>query len=148
MQYHESKRFFCSCERIFSVVADIERYPEFLPGWSQARILRCGEAWLEVEQQLQLALFRIRFRSRARLVPCRRIVITGEEAPFGAISIEWEFAPRAGGSHCDVSLRIELALRPGPLKPPLQRFLRHAGGALLQRFEERVRELSGTADPS
>jgi coenzyme Q-binding protein COQ10 len=33
-----------SCQQLFELVADIERYPEFLPYWHTARVLRSAPA--------------------------------------------------------------------------------------------------------
>ena len=142
MRQVDSKIFSCRCSQLYSLVADVERYPRFLPGWSRVRILHADDNRLEVEQQLQLGLFRVRFHSTAKLEPCRRIVITSSDAPFGEMTIEWRFAPRPG-DHCEVSLIVELALHSGPLKRPLQQFLKHGNGELLRRFENRAREIYG-----
>ncbi len=142
MQHRESRIFPHPCHQVFAVVADIERYPEFLPGWSRVRILRTEADRLEVEQQLRLGPFPARFRSTARLERCRRILITSNDAPFGRMTIEWRFVPRETGG-CEVTLAVGLELHPGPLRRPLLGFLKQGGDRLLHHFERRVRELCG-----
>ncbi len=43
-----------SCERVFDLAADIERYPEFLPGWIAAQVLRRQTHACDVHQILGL----------------------------------------------------------------------------------------------
>ena len=142
MRHREVKIFSRSCEQVFAVVADVERYPEFLPGWSEVRILRSESDRLEVEQRLRLALLRIRFCSVARLECCRQIFIESRDAPFGNMTIRWQFEPQGEG-RCRVCVEIGLDLRAGPLKGPLQSFLRGRCSTLLHLFEERLEKLYG-----
>jgi len=142
MQYQDEKIFPYGCPRVFALVADIESYPQFLPGWSRVRVLHSDDHRLEVEQQLQLGPFPVRFHSSAELERCRSILITSSDAPFGRMTIEWCFTPR-DQQRCQVSLTIDLALNPGSLRHPLQRLLKHGSGELLRLFEERAREVYG-----
>ncbi|HHO68225.1 MAG TPA: hypothetical protein ENK12_04245, partial [Gammaproteobacteria bacterium] len=41
------------CRQLFELVADIERYPDFLPGWRSARVLAREGGRLHVEQVVQ-----------------------------------------------------------------------------------------------
>ena len=65
-----------TCEQIFDLAADIERYPEFLPGWISARILSRAVDQLEVEQVLGIGPARVQFRSRAVLHRPKQIAVT------------------------------------------------------------------------
>jgi hypothetical protein len=51
MHHFDSKPLPYSCTQLLALVADIERYPAFLPGWSSVRILHSGKSQLQVEQQ-------------------------------------------------------------------------------------------------
>ena len=69
MHYCDSTQLPYPCERVFDMVADIERYPEFLPGWTHARILDRHDNRLHAEQQLQTGPAVFRFHSTALLEP-------------------------------------------------------------------------------
>ncbi|HFC53980.1 MAG TPA: hypothetical protein ENJ43_06065 [Gammaproteobacteria bacterium] len=137
MRQHGSRYFPYPCRQVFAVVADVERYPEFLPGWVRVRVLHAEADRMEVEQKLQAGPFPLLFRSVARLERCRRIVISDIDAPFGSMTIEWWFE-RCKEAGCMVSLRVEVGLRASVLKPPLQRLLGYGCGDLLRRFERRA----------
>jgi len=136
----DSKRLPYTCKQLFTLVADIEQYPAFLPGWSQARLLYADNFHLEVEQQLQAGPLTLRFHSTAQLEDCQRILITSQDAPFGQITIDWHFTPLAE-DHCEVSVEIALVLHAGPLTRPLSRLVGRHGDQLLQLFERRAQVL-------
>ncbi|HHH44617.1 MAG TPA: type II toxin-antitoxin system RatA family toxin [Gammaproteobacteria bacterium] len=140
MQHSDSKHLPYSCRQWFTLVADIESYPAFLPGWSSARILQSDGSRLQVEQQLRLGPLDLRFHSTAQLENCTRILITSNDGPFRNMTIDWRFAPLPE-DHCQVSVEITLALRAGLLKRPLEQALGHSSGQLLRLFEQRAHAL-------
>ena len=144
MRHYASKHLPYTCAQLFTLVADIESYPAFLPGWTSARILPSADSRLLVEQQLQAGPLDLRFHSTARLEHCNRIFITSNDKPFRNMTIDWHFTPRAG-NHCEVSVEITLALQPGLLKRPLEHMLGRSSSQLLRLFENRAHSLySGT----
>jgi len=140
MHHLDSKHLPYTCKQVFDLVADIESYPEFLPGWSRAHILYSDDSRLDVEQQLRVGPLTLRFHSTAQLEDSRRILITSNDAPFGTMTIDWHFTPLAE-NHCEVRVEISLALQAGPLKRPLSRLLAHGGDELLTLFEKRAHSL-------
>jgi ribosome-associated toxin RatA of RatAB toxin-antitoxin module len=38
------------CQRMFDLVADIERYPDFVPGWRSAVVRRRTKSTMDVHQ--------------------------------------------------------------------------------------------------
>ncbi|MFZ0467637.1 MAG: type II toxin-antitoxin system RatA family toxin [Thiogranum sp.] len=140
MQRCDIKKLPYSCEQVFDLVADIESYPDFLPGWSSARILHSGASHMLVEQQLRLGPLDLRFQSTAELERSRRILISTSDPPFHNLTIDWRFAPQPGG-HCEVRVETTLALKPGILSKPLEHLLAGGSGQLLPLFEARARSL-------
>ncbi len=140
MRHFDSKHLPYSCRQWFALVADIESYPAFLPGWSSARILQSDKSQLQVEQHLRLGPLDLHFHSTARLENCTRILITSSDGPFRNMSIDWRFAPLPE-NHCEVSVEIILTLQAGLLKRPLEQALGHSSGQLLRLFEQRARAL-------
>ena len=82
MHYSDSMQLPYAHQQVFDMVADIERYPEFLPGWKQVRVLNSNDNRLFVEQQLQAGLAVFHFHSTAMLEPCSRIQIIANDGPF------------------------------------------------------------------
>ena len=144
MRHFASKHLPYTCEQVFTLVADIESYPAFLPGWTSVRILHSDKSRLLVEQQLKAGPLDLRFHSTARLEHCNRIFITSYDKPFRNMTIDWHFTPLPE-NHCEVSVEITLTLQPGLLKRPLEKMLGGSSGQLLRLFESRAHSLySGT----
>ena len=140
MQHSDSRHLPYTCKQLFDMVADIESYPAFLPGWSRVHILHAENARLDVEQHLEIGPLALRFTSSAQLDDCSRILITSSDAPFGNMTIDWHFTSVADNC-CEVSVEIELALHTGPLERPLTRVLAHSNNELLSLFEQRAHSL-------
>lgn len=95
-------------QRMFDLVADVERYPEFLPLMREARIVHRTANAYETEQVLALGLLAYRFRSRTVLNPPHSITVTSADRSFRHFDIRWSFAPApAGGCHIVFSLDCE-----------------------------------------
>jgi ribosome-associated toxin RatA of RatAB toxin-antitoxin module len=92
-------------EAMFDLVADVEAYPQFLPGCCGSRIHeRLGE---EVVASIALSQgpLKTEFGTRNRLDRPSRITMALEEGPFSELQGTWTFAP-LGEAGCQVSLSI------------------------------------------
>src|SRR5712671_4992679 len=69
-------------EQLFALVADIERYPEFLPWCIGARIRERKPDLVVADLIIGFRMFRERFTSRVALDPPRRIDVAYTEGPF------------------------------------------------------------------
>jgi coenzyme Q-binding protein COQ10 len=83
-------------ERVFDLVADVERYPLFVPGWRSVRILGRDGDTARVEQCIAVGPFDWRFVSESVFQRPERIRITASDGPFRHLRIEWLFTPRDG----------------------------------------------------
>lgn len=93
---------------LFDIVADVEKYPEFLPFWRQARIYRhLGDSYY-TEQELGFGFILHRFRTKTRLMPPARVEVTSNEDIFREFSIIWELAELREGCQVTISLNWEL----------------------------------------
>ena len=97
-----------SATQIFDLVAEVERYPEFLPWCTGAAVLaREGE---QVTAELALARGRAhaRFTTRNRLVPGQYLEMRLLEGPFRVLEGRWDFLPIGeAGSRVELVMRFE-----------------------------------------
>ena len=140
MEFSDYAELPWNCRQLFDLVADIQRYPEFLPYWREVRILESGGDRLYVQQRLDAGPVPVRFRTRVAFEPERRIHITTEDGPLRGMEIEWRFEP-AGEDRCHVSLRVQREPVRGPLRGPLEALLTRSSRELLPLFRRRAREL-------
>jgi coenzyme Q-binding protein COQ10 len=129
-----------SAEEMFDLVADVERYREFLPGWSEALIRERSADVLRVDQVLGFSGMRIGFASRAIFRRPEYLRISAEPGPFRSLEIRWKFVDR-GDMGCNIELEIEFDLRSRLLATVLAPVLVRAASDLLLRFEDRARQL-------
>lgn len=101
-----------SRELLFDVAADVERYPEFLPSWTTARITRRDADRYWTEQSIALGPVCARFGSET--IACRpeRIDVTSTEAPFRSFHLSWTFEPDPhGGTRASLAAKLDLHSR-------------------------------------
>jgi coenzyme Q-binding protein COQ10 len=142
--HSESRVLSYTPEFIYGIVADVERYPEFVPWCAGLRILsREKTSWGEVlfaETLVGYKALRERYTSRVELEPFRRIDVTETEGPFRQLENHWHFAPAGNGCRVDFSIMFEFKSR------ILGRFAGAALGLVMMQmthaFEARARALS------
>jgi coenzyme Q-binding protein COQ10 len=87
---------------MYDLVADVQRYPEFIP-WTAAARIRSREETAEGEVVLadlvvSFKVFRERFGSKVTLHPERRVIETEYiDGPFRHMQSEWRFRPNEQG---------------------------------------------------
>ncbi len=97
-----------SAGQMYGLVADVLRYPEFLPWCTGARVLADEGEFVTVSLGLSRGLARGSFTTRNHLVPDRSVEMRLVEGPFSLLEGRWEFAPIAdAGSRADLLVRFE-----------------------------------------
>jgi len=125
---------------VYDVVADIERYPEFVPACRRARILHRDGSRLRVEQEVGLSEWRWRFRTLADLERPERIRIQTDEKPFHHFHQLWQFEDRSAGG-CRLVVDVDYRLRSGLAQRLLSRLFDEALRKSVAAFERRVLQL-------
>lgn len=113
MPIHREKKILpYTPEQMFALVADVERYPEFLP-WCVACRIRRKETPTTFTADLQVGFKMVReqFTSRVSLEPSQAIKVTYLNGPFEHLTNEWKFAPAPGGAEIDFYLSFEFRSR-------------------------------------
>lgn len=95
-----------SAERMFALVNDIPRYPEFLPWCARAEVHHCGE--LELTASLEVARGGVRHRltTRNALIVPSAIDMRLVDGPFQDLRGRWNFQPLEANA-CKVILTLE-----------------------------------------
>jgi len=128
---------------MFDLVADIERYPEFVPGWQSVEISGRSETMMEVRQVVRVAGFRFAFDSVAMLERPRRITIVARKRVFEVFEIVWEFDGGARG--CRVTLTTHVALRNRLLQTVSVPVLARQHREIVRCFEHEAKRRYGSA---
>jgi coenzyme Q-binding protein COQ10 len=115
-EHSESRVVPYTADLMYSVVADVERYPEFLP-WVVA--LRVKSRAQEGEREIIMAemavgyrALRERYTSRVTLDPAaRRIDTVAVEGPFRILENHWRFTPQGEGTRVEFRVAFEFSSR-------------------------------------
>jgi coenzyme Q-binding protein COQ10 len=105
-----------AAETMFDLVADIERYPEFVPMCERLAVRRRAESGEGVTQLLAdmtigYKMIRETFTTRVTIDrPRLRIAVEYVDGPFRHLENRWTFLPRADGG-ADVAFFIDYEFR-------------------------------------
>lgn len=143
MPKHSEKRVLPHTpEQMYSLVADIGRYPEFLPWCVGARIVRQSEREVVADLLIGFKVFRERFRSRVALDPEARIIkVDYVEGPMRYLENHWHFLPHAEG--CEIDFRVDFEFRSVLLRKAIEPLFHEAVRRMVAAFEKRAVALYG-----
>jgi coenzyme Q-binding protein COQ10 len=132
--------------QIFDLVADVPRYPEFLPWCTAARVRKQEGPDVEVaELAIGFGPLHERFVSRVTKTSDDpdgpRIETTGLEGPFKVLASHWQFKPHDRGTEIVFSLEFEFRSR--LLQHTMRVLFTEAVRRMVAAFEARAFRLYG-----
>lgn len=133
-------------QKLFDLVADVERYPEFLPWCLGARIRKREPALLVADLIIGFKMVRERFTSRVALDrPGMRIDVTYTEGPFKYLNNHWIFLPAEGegGEACLIDFYVDFEFRSVLLQKMMSVLFNEAVRRMVGAFETRAHALYG-----
>lgn len=139
--HHQTRRVPYSAEQMFDLVADIEKYPQFVPGYREVNMLARDAERLRVRQRVGFGVLSACFDSEAEFDRPRRIRVRSGERPFHLLEIEWHFEPE--GSGCWVRFRAEFHLAEGLAARVVAPWFSALNAHLADTFIARARVLYG-----
>jgi coenzyme Q-binding protein COQ10 len=140
MPSHKDERFLpFKPEQLFDLVADIERYPEFLPWCVAARINRREDNVVYADLMVGFKMLREKFTSKVTLVRADRIEVEYLDGPFRYLKNQWLFLPRDDG--CVIDFYIDFEFRSRVLRKIMQPVFHEAVRRMVAAFEARARVL-------
>jgi ribosome-associated toxin RatA of RatAB toxin-antitoxin module len=129
-------------QQVYGLVADVERYPEFLPWCTEAKILAGDDREVTVRLGLASGLARASFTTRNRLEPASAITMSLVDGPFDELEGRWDFTPVGGtGTRADLQVRFSTRGVIGALA--LGRAFEGICNQLVDVFARRARQVFG-----
>ena len=110
-QFSNQRRVNHSADEMFDLVADVERYPEFVPLCQKLRVIQRrqnpdGTETIIADMTAAYKLVRETFTSRVTLDRAnRKILVEYLRGPFRSLQNRWTFEP-GGGKSCNVGFFI------------------------------------------
>jgi coenzyme Q-binding protein COQ10 len=147
--FRTSRRVPHSANTMFDLVADVEKYPEFVPLCDRLRLRRRdkvgGRTVLIADMTVAYRLFQETFTSRVTLDPVAlKILVEYLDGPFRRLENRWQFKP-LGDDACEVEFYIDWELRSRTLALVVGAVFERAFRKFAAAFEARADELYGSA---
>jgi len=136
-----------SAQQMYDLVADVARYPEFLPWCAAARVRGITDQGdsrvMEADLVISFKVFRERFGSRVVLWPNDMKIDTQYlDGPFKYMKSTWSFTPRDDGG-CDVHFFVDFEFRNAILQGIIGLVFNEAMQRIVRAFEQRAVALYG-----
>ena len=131
-------------QQMYDLVADVARYPDFLPWTAAARIRSVDEKGdhtvMLADLVVSFKVFRERFGSRVTLWPDEMKIDTAYiDGPFKYLNSTWRFRPADGG--CEVQFDVDFEFRNRILQGAAGMFFYEAMQRIVRAFEKRAHEI-------
>jgi coenzyme Q-binding protein COQ10 len=128
-------------EQLFDLVADVGKYPEFLPWCVGARVRSRTEKELVADLTIGFGPIHESFTSRVTLDRPSRIRVRYENGPFRYLNNQWTFTPHPRGSAVDFFVDFEFRSR--LLRAAMTVVFNEAVRRMVNAFEKRARAVYG-----
>lgn len=128
-------------EQLFQLVADVHRYPEFLPWCVGARVLSRTDTALVADLTIGFKVFRETFRSEVALERPRQVRVRYLDGPFRYLNNTWTFTEVPGGTQVDFFVDFEFRSR--LLQAVIGTVFNEAVRLMVRAFERRAMVLYG-----
>ncbi|RKF08200.1 type II toxin-antitoxin system RatA family toxin [Oceaniradius stylonematis] len=147
-QFSSTRRVQHSADAMFALVADVERYPEFVPLCEaltvRSRREKAGRTLMIADMTVGYKAIRETFTSQVILKPSEReIDVSYVDGPFKYLSNVWRFAD-CGDGCCDVHFHIDYEFKSRMLGALMGAMFDRAFRKFSQAFEERADALHGS----
>jgi ribosome-associated toxin RatA of RatAB toxin-antitoxin module len=123
-------------EKVYQVIADVCKYPEFLPGVQE--VAQDGDLF---EMVVSLGPIDVTWTSRAVFEPYESIATHLVEGPFRQMDVRWEFAPQGDQTEVRYTTDFELHLRLPGIGRIVSRAIEANTEPTMRAFRRRVRSL-------
>ncbi len=146
MPTHAERRLLpYTADQLFNLVADVERYPEFLPWCLGARVRERSSTAVVADLLIGFKMVRERFTSRVTLDRPRHIDVNYTDGPFRYLNNHWEFIPQPDGG-CIIDFYVDFEFRSRMLQKIIEVLFNEAVKRMVGAFEGRARDLYGGTD--
>ena len=145
--HHEQRILPHSAAQMFDLVADVQKYPEFLPWVSAIRIRKNDEQEMLADMVVGFKSLRETFSSRVLKTPKSSIVVDYLDGPMKHLHNAWQFTDLSeGGSSVDFT--VDFSFRNRVFEALAGQFFDSALRKMTSAFIERADTLYGTEGSS
>lgn len=140
-QFSDTKILPYSAKQMFDLVADVGRYPEFLPWCNGARLYNWRPGQFDADVIIGFQMFRETFTSRVTLQEAVSVDVDYIKGPMRRLFNHWRFTDTEQG--CTVNFHVELEFKNRMLEKMIGKVFTEATERMVDAFETRAHELYG-----
>jgi len=145
-KHSETRHLPYTPEQMFDLVADVKRYPEFLPWVSAMRVRQDGETETVADMIVGFKGLRETFTSRVEKSRPERISVEYVDGPLKYLRNDWRFRPEPGG--CAVDFSVDFAFKNRVFEMLAGQVFGTALRRMIGAFETRAAALYGAGSAS
>ena len=148
MPKHSEKKYLpYTPKELYSLVADIEKYPEFLPWCQDLKIISNNSNVVRAEMFIGFKIFRERFTTQVDLTDKQRITVKYLDGPFKYLHNYWIFEADSNNG-CNIDFFVDFEFKSPLLQGMIGLIFTEALTKMIYAFENRAKEIyRGSYEP-
>lgn len=143
----ETRRLPYSAEQMFDLVADVKRYPEFLPWVVATRVRSDSETEMVADMVVGFKAIREKFTSRVEKQRAEWLRVHYVDGPLRDLDNQWTFSA-LGPNECEIDFCVDFTFRNKVFEALAGQYFDRAFRKLVGAFEARAAELYGSSNSS
>ena len=138
----ETRRLPYTPEQMYDLVADVGRYPEFLPWCVAARVRKSDETEMTADLAIGFKIYRERFTSHIKKRKPDFVEVNHADGPFRYLKNYWRFRPMEGDG-VEIDFMVDFEFRSAILQRAISALFAEAVRRMVGAFEARAAALYG-----
>jgi ribosome-associated toxin RatA of RatAB toxin-antitoxin module len=142
---HKSVLIWFSAEEMFSLVTDVDRYPQFLPWCDRAQVLAREQDAMTARVGMSIGGLKQSFTTRNLHQPGRQVRMELLEGPFSRLDGRWDFTPvgQPDERACKVEFHLSYDFSSAALSALVGPVFDRIAGSLVDAFVKRAHQVYG-----
>lgn len=143
----ETRRLPYSAQQMFDLVADVDRYPEFLPWVVATRVRRDSDTEMTADMLVGFKALREKFTSKVVKDRPTSINVHYVDGPLRDLDNNWTFRDVGEGA-CEIDFCVDFAFKNIMFEALAGQYIDRAFRKMVAAFEARAGELYGSSNSS
>ncbi|MEZ8946444.1 SRPBCC family protein [Vibrio sp. 10N.247.311.12] len=129
-----------SADQMFSLVNDVARYPEFLPGCSGSRVIESSDSAMVASVDVSKAGISKTFTTSNRMADGAEILMELVDGPFKKLEGGWYFTP-LDEQACKVELKLEFEFSSRMIEMAFGKVFNELTSNMVSAFTQRAKQV-------
>ena len=140
MKHEERRVVNHTPSNLYNLVADVKKYPEFLPWCLGARVKNTSLKSFEADLIIGIKIYKEIYSSKITLdKKKKKIIVDYKDGPFEYLQNYWLFKENPDG--CEIEFMVDFKFRSIFLQTLMETLFNEAVKRMVQAFENRANEL-------